>query len=84
MHLVRLLELPGHLRQQLVAGDSYVHREAQGVPDLVLQPVGRLYGASEQALRPGHIRKGLIDAVLLHRIRVSAQDFHESRGIPCV
>ena len=32
----------------------------------------------------GPVRKGLVDAVLLHRIRVPAQDFHEGRGIPGV
>ena len=43
MHLIRLLEVGGHLRKQLVTRDADVHREAELLSDPLLQLPGQQY-----------------------------------------
>ena len=41
MHLIRLPKVGGHLREQLVTRDADVHREAELLPDPLLQLLGQ-------------------------------------------
>ena len=64
MYLVRLLEVRGHLRKELVGADANVHRKAQRMLDLILQLRRHRYGIFRCAAK-AHINKTLIDGELL-------------------
>ena len=79
MDLVGLLEVRGHLCEQLVGPDAYVDREAQTAVDLILEARrdgdGILPGATE-----GHVQEALVDAELLQDRGVTPADPDESLG----
>ena len=55
MHLIRLLEVGGHLREQLVTRDTDVHREAELLPDPLLQLPGEQHRPMLDLALPGSI-----------------------------
>ena len=55
MHLIRLPEVGGHLRKQLVTRDADVHREAELLPDPLLQLPGQQHRPVLDLALPGGI-----------------------------
>ena len=55
MHLIRLLEVGGHLRKQFVTRDADVHREAELLSDPLLQLPGQQYRSMLDLALPGGI-----------------------------
>ena len=55
MHLIWFLEVGGHLRKQLVTRDANVHREAELLPDPLLQLPGQQYRPMLDLALPGGI-----------------------------
>lgn len=55
MHLIRLPEVGGHLREQLVTRDADVHRKAKLLPDPLLQLPGQQYRSMLDLALPGGI-----------------------------
>ena len=74
---VGLLEIRGHFCQQLIAGDSDIHREPQFFFDAVFEPVRKCHRFSQQPLHACHIHKRLINAVFFHIRCVFSQDIHK-------
>ena len=74
--LIRFLEVGGHLGQQFVGADSYIYREAQGVPHLVFQPGGHLHRVVPLAAE-AHVYKALIDTELLQDGGVASANANE-------
>lgn len=77
---IRLLEIRGHLGQQLVGGHADVDGEAQLVPDALPDPVGHLQGLPEEMDGLGHVEENLIDAEFLMIRGVGLQKLHHPVG----
>ena len=77
MDLIRLLEVGGHLREQLIGADAHINGKTQPGLDFILQlrsHVHRIIRLTAQR----HIDEALIDAELLQYGRISAADGNEA------
>ena len=81
MRFVRLFKIPRHFRQQLVAGNADVDREAKLSVNALPQPVRRQHRRAVKSRRAGHVDPRLVDGKLLHERRIFAQHGDQtSRG----
>ena len=83
MDLVRLLEVRGHLRQELVRAHPDIDREPQAGLDLVLEARGDLHGVPAPAPE-AHIEKTLINGKLLEHRRIAPANGDEPLGTALV
>ena len=67
MRFVRLFKIPRHFRQQLVAGNADVDREAKLSVNALPQPVRRQHRRAVKSRRTGHVDPRLVDGKLLHK-----------------
>ena len=71
MHLVRLLEIGGHLCKEFVGADAHIHGEAQPGFDLVFEPGGHFHCIFRSAAK-AHVDEALIDGELLQHRGITA------------
>ena len=83
MDLVRLLEVRGHLRQELVRAHPDIDREPQAGLDLVLETGGDVHGVAAPAPE-AHVQEALVDGKLLQYRRIAPADGDETLGAALV
>ena len=81
---IRLLEIRGHLSQQLVGGDADVDGKAQLVADRILDEGGGFQGRPVQEAGARHIGKGFVDGDLLDDRGKTGEGFDEGAGAAAV
>ena len=74
MNFIRLFKITGHFGAELVSSDPDIHREAQFIPNPVLDLVGQGNRVRIHVFGPGQIQEALVDGKFLHSGRIAAAD----------
>ena len=80
MHPVRPCKIRRHLCKQLITGNPHVDCKTQFLPDTVPDPGGHIFRRAKQPAACAHIHKSLVNAVLLHHVRILPQNLHKRVG----